>query len=43
MQQNPIVVTGDYLAAKLVKFLKNKNKRVMEQLSIIGFDDITFA
>ncbi|EMF0367381.1 substrate-binding domain-containing protein [Enterococcus faecium] len=38
-----IVVTGDYLAAKLVKFLKNKNKRVMEQLSIIGFDDITFA
>ncbi|MDT2758114.1 hypothetical protein P7G51_12050, partial [Enterococcus asini] len=43
LQQNPIVVTGDYLAAKLVKFLKNKNKRVMEQLSIIGFDDITFA
>ncbi|MEJ4418219.1 substrate-binding domain-containing protein, partial [Enterococcus faecium] len=33
----------NHLAAKLVKFLKNKNKRVMEQLSIIGFDDITFA
>lgn len=38
-----IVVTGDYLAAKLVKFLKNRKKHVMDQLSIIGFDDITFA
>lgn len=38
-----ILVTSDYLAAKLVKFLKVKEGYSVERTSIIGFDDVYFS
>lgn len=38
-----ILVSSDYLAAKLVKYLKNRKSYCVEQTSIISFDDIYFS
>lgn len=42
-QFSAILVTSDYLAARLVKYLKNRSSYKMEKTSIIGFDDIYFS
>lgn len=36
-------MTSDYLAAKLVKFLKVKEGYSVERTSIVGFDDVYFS
>ncbi|MGI6155284.1 MAG: LacI family DNA-binding transcriptional regulator [Enterococcus lemanii] len=38
-----ILVTSDYLAIKLIKFLKLKGNYSVERTSIIGFDDVYFS
>lgn len=42
-QFSAILVTSDYLAARLVKYLKNRGIYNVEQTSIIGFDDVYFS
>lgn len=42
-QMTALLVTSDHLAAKFVKYLKNRNSYSVETLSIIGFDDVSFS
>lgn len=38
-----VIVSADYLAAQLLKYLKNREQYDLNKLSIVGFDDISFA
>lgn len=42
-QFSAIVVTGDFLVARLFKYLKNRSEFSINTLSVVSFDDISFA